>query len=108
MNKQQPRTDERLRKELEKAGAREYEVVALTLVPERGLAALEYALKKGADHPVAYAIKLFDSEEWSPSGEKPRRGTNLHVGGPSPIPPPRREANLDEARKILAKLRAQE
>lgn len=108
MNKQQPGTEERLRKELSRVGAREYEVVALTLVPERGLAALEYALKKGADHPVAYAIKLFDDPDWSPSGEKPRKGTNLHVGHSKPLPPPQREANLDEARKILAMLKASE
>lgn len=33
-----------------------------------------------------------------------RGGTNLHVGHAKPFPPPRRQQNLEEARKILAML----
>ena len=34
-----------------------------------------------------------------------RGGTNLHVGESSSLPPSRREENLEEARKILEKLK---
>ena len=104
MNKQQPRIEEELRSELLRLGAREYEIVALTMEPKRGLAALRYALQKCAEHPILYAIKLFDKEEWHPSGEVHRRGTNLHVGGPKPLPPPANEENLAEARKLMETL----
>lgn len=59
-----------LRTALSKAGAREYEIVALSMDPNRGLAALAAAHEKNAEHPVAYAIKLFDNPEWQPRGEK--------------------------------------
>ena len=72
-------TTEELRKRLRKLGAREFEVVALTMEPNRGLAALTYAVEKGAEHPVSYAIKLFDSPDWQPSGELPRRAVNVSV-----------------------------
>lgn len=65
-----------LQSALERLGAREFEIIALSMVPDRGLAALEYAIEKGAEHPIAYAIKLFDSDDWQPSGEVTRRGTN--------------------------------
>ena len=71
--------EEQLRKELSALGAREFEKVALTLDSDRGLSALHDAQERGAEHPVAYAIKLFDSSEWFPSGEVRRRATNLHV-----------------------------
>jgi hypothetical protein len=34
-----------------------------------------------------------------------RGGSNLHVGHSKPLPPSRREQNLEEARKILAKFK---
>lgn len=72
-------TEEMLRKELSALGAREFEVVALTMDADRGLAALHYATTKGADHPLPYAIKLFDDPDWQPSGEVKRQATNLSV-----------------------------
>ena len=68
-----------LRTALERHGAREYEVVALSMDAHRGLAALALAERKGVDHPVSYAIKVFDSPDWQPSGEKRRQQTNVHV-----------------------------
>jgi hypothetical protein len=68
-----------LRRELEKLGAREFEIVALSMNPVRGLAALTYANARGADRPVAYAVSMFDNPDWQPSGETQRRGTNLSV-----------------------------
>jgi len=62
--------DQDLRTALEKAGAREFEMVALGMEPNRGLAALALAQAKGVDHPVSYAIKVFDNPEWQPRGEK--------------------------------------
>lgn len=93
-----------LRNELVRLGARDHEIAALTMAPSRGESALRYALQKNVEHPVAYAIKLFDSPEWHPSGEKPRRGTNLHVGRPKPLPPPATEENLAEARRLMETL----
>lgn len=72
-------TTDELKSALEKLGAREYEIVALTMLPERGLAALEFALEKGVEHPIAYAIKIFDNAEWNPTGEAKRRATNQSV-----------------------------
>jgi hypothetical protein len=107
MNKSQPRTEETLRSELLALGAREYEVAALTMVPQRGLSALRFAQMKGAERPIAYAIAIFDDPDWHPSGEKPRQGVNLHAeAGPSQLPSPRPEENLEQARKILERLRA--
>lgn len=103
----QPRIEETLRKELLALGARTHELEALAMVPDRGLAALHDALARNAKYPVAYAIALFDSPEWNPSGQSVRRGTNVHAGGPSPMPPPMRERNLAEARKILAMLKGE-
>ena len=51
-------------------GAREFEMVALEMNPERGLAALAFAQGKGVEHPISYAIKIFDDPEWQPRGEK--------------------------------------
>jgi hypothetical protein len=79
MDKNNPSTEETLRKELGALGAREFEVVALTMESERGLAALRHAVEKGANYPISYAIKLFDSDEWMPQGEKRRLVTNAHV-----------------------------
>ncbi len=71
-----PSSDEQLRRELNSLGAREFEIVALTLDARRGMSALKQARDKGVEHPVAYAIKLFDSETWSPQGEARRLVTN--------------------------------
>ena len=68
-----------LKSALTKLGAREFEMVALSMDAHRGLAALAVAQAKGAEHPVSYAIKLFDSPDWQPSGEKPRHATNVAV-----------------------------
>jgi hypothetical protein len=105
MNTSQPRTDEWLRSELLRLGAREFEIAALTLVPRRGEAALKYALAREVDHPIGYAIKVFDDPDWHPAGEKPRQGVNLHAeSGPYHLPSPRPKENLEEARKVLAML----
>ena len=70
---------DQLKSALEKLGAREFEVVALSMDAERGLAALDVAQTKGVHHPVAYAIKLFDSDDWQPSATRRRLVTNAHV-----------------------------
>lgn len=59
-----------LRTALERHGAREFEMVALGMDAHRGLAALAFAETKGVEHPVSYAIKIFDSPDWQPTGEK--------------------------------------
>jgi hypothetical protein len=79
MSQNNPSSEETLRKELGSLGAREFELVALTMESERGLAALRYAVEKGANHPISYAIKLFDNEDWQPKGETRRLVTNAHV-----------------------------
>ena len=68
-----------LRTALERLGAREFEMVALEMDPHRGLAALAYAQQKGVEHPIAYAIKIFDSPEWQPRGEKKTPIVNASV-----------------------------
>lgn len=102
-----PGNDEILRKELLALGARPYELVALGMEPVRGLAALHFAQAKGVERPIAYAIVLFDDPDWNPSGESKRKGTNRHVGESKPLPPPMRERNLAEAKKILAMLKGE-
>ena len=104
MDKQTPRSGEWLRSELLRLGARDHEIAALTMVPSRGESALRYALQRNVEHPVAYAIKLFDSPDWHPSGEKPSRRVNVHVGEPSPLPLPAVEENLVEARRLMETL----
>lgn len=79
MNNSHPGTEETLRKELLASGARDYEVVALTLDPGRGLAALRYAVGKNVNHPVAYAIACFDNPEWAPKVERKPVATNVSV-----------------------------
>ena len=79
MNNNNPSTEGTLRKELAALGAREFEIVALTMEPERGLAALRYALSRGVDYPIPYATKMFDNPDWHPSGEKKRQATNVSV-----------------------------
>lgn len=59
-----------LRTALGQLGAREFEMVALGMDAHRGLAALAFAQAKGVEHPVSYAIKIFDSPDWQPRGEK--------------------------------------
>ena len=73
------RSEQDLRRALEKLGASEFEVVALTMDAHRGLAALAYAQEKGVGHPISYAIKIFDSPDWQPANEKPGRATNQSV-----------------------------
>ena len=68
-----------LKREMERLGAREFEIVALSMDPDRGLAALGVANTKGVEHPIAYATKLFDSPDWHPSGAARRLATNVHV-----------------------------
>jgi len=72
-------TQDDLRRELQALGAREFEVVALTMDSARGLSALHYALAQGAEHPISYAIKVFDNPDWQPSGERPRHAVNIHA-----------------------------
>ena len=68
-----------LRSEMQKLGAREFEIVSLSADPVRGLAALHYAYSKNAENPIPYAIKVYDNADWNPSGEKRRVATNLSV-----------------------------
>ncbi len=79
MSQINPGSEEMLRKELGALGAREFEIVALTMNSDRGLAALNFAVSKGANQPIPYAIKIFDDETWSPAGEVRRRATNVSV-----------------------------
>lgn len=72
-------TESILRSALESHGAREFEMVALMMDPHRGLAALNYAVAKGAERPIPYAIAVFDNEEWKPQGETRRVATNQAV-----------------------------
>ncbi len=72
-------SDEQLRSELHALGAREFEQVALGMDSDRGLAALKIAVERGAEHPIPYAIKLFDDSAWTPTGEFRRRVTNTHA-----------------------------
>lgn len=71
-------SSDELRKELTALGAREFQIVALSGDPERGLAAIAEARRRGVEHVVGYAITIFDNAAWTPTGEL-RRGTNLHV-----------------------------
>jgi len=68
-----------LRTALEKLGAREFEHVALSMDPHRGLAAIAYAQQRGVDHPISYAIKIFDNPDWQPASAKKPLHTNQHV-----------------------------
>ena len=72
-------TESILRSALESHGAREFEVVALMMDPHRGLAALNFAVAKGAERPIPYAIAVFDNESWQPAGESRRVSTNQAV-----------------------------
>lgn len=86
-------TESVLREALQEHGAREFEMVALMLDPHRGLAALNYAVMRGVDRVIPYAIKVFDNPDWQPSGEKRRMATNQaverrcsHCGGDRFVP----------------------
>jgi len=68
-----------LKREMNRLGAREFEIVALSMDAARGLAALTVAQNKGADNPIAYAIKIFDNPDWNPAGESRRVATNITV-----------------------------
>lgn len=87
-----------LRSEMEKLGAREFEIVALAMDPARGAAALAYAINRGADNPISYAIKIFDNPDWQPSGEVRRRATNAYAR-------PTACQTCDGDRFVLVKLR---
>lgn len=54
-------------------------MAALSMDANRGLAALAYAQAKGVEHPIAYAIKVFDNPEWQPQGEKRTPVVNASV-----------------------------
>lgn len=68
-----------LRDTLKSYGAREFEIVALGGIPHRGLAAIQAAVTKGAEAPIAYAIALYDNRDWNPKGELRRQAPNQHV-----------------------------
>jgi len=72
-------TENILKRELESHGAREFEMVALSMDPHRGLAALHYAVSKNANNPVTYAIAVFDNPDWQPSGGNRRQAQNQSV-----------------------------
>lgn len=59
-----------LRTVLGQLGAREFEIVALSMEPTRGLAAIAYAQERGVEHPVGYALKVFDDPNWQPRSKK--------------------------------------
>lgn len=86
-------TESILRTALESHGAREFEVVALSMDAHRGLAAFNVAVQRGADNPIQYAIALFDKPDWQPKGETRRVATNqsvertcAHCGGDRFVP----------------------
>lgn len=68
-----------LKATLQSYGAREFEIVALSGDPHRGLAAIQHAVAKGAERPISYATALYDNPDWNPKGETRRVATNQHV-----------------------------
>jgi hypothetical protein len=67
------------KKELQALGASDFQQAALGADEKRGRAALAEAQRRGADNPVPYAVKLYESSEWNPAGEARRVVTNAHV-----------------------------
>lgn len=65
-----------LKQELERRGAREFEIVILSEDEERAWLALDAALERGADNLIRYAMSLFEDPAWKPNPGKPRNGTN--------------------------------
>lgn len=67
------------REELERRGAREFQIVALSSDEDRAMSAIAEAERRGANEVIPYALTLFDDPTWTPRGEKPRRMTNIAV-----------------------------
>jgi hypothetical protein len=65
--------------ELQKRGAREFQIAALSADEPRALAAIAETERRGIEHVVAYAMTLFDDPEWVPRGKKAVALTNLSV-----------------------------
>lgn len=68
------------KEELQKRGAREFQIVALSSDQDRALAAITEAERRGVQSVIAYAITLYDDPAWVPKGQKFRpQSTNLSV-----------------------------
>lgn len=64
---------------LRSLGAREFQIVALMADPTRAMAAIAEAQRRGVEHPVPYALTLFDDPSWTPKESRVPRLTNLAV-----------------------------
>lgn len=60
------------KQELQRRGAREFQIVALSADEPRALAAISEAERRGIEHVVSYALTLYDDPSWSPTGAKSR------------------------------------
>jgi len=65
--------------ELEKRGAREFQIAALGVNEERAMSAIAEAERRGVEHVIPYALTLFDNPDWSSTGAKPRQSSNVHA-----------------------------
>lgn len=79
--------------ELQKRGAREFQVAALAGDENRALAAIAEAERRGIEHVISYAMTLYEDPSWSPTGAKSRVLTNqsvdracTHCGGDRFVP----------------------
>lgn len=64
---------------LRKMGAREFQIVALSVDEERALSAIAEAERRGVSSVIPYALTLFDDPSWSGSTARPKRATNQAV-----------------------------
>lgn len=69
------------KQELQKRGAREFQIVALSPDEDRALAAIAEAERRGVDSVIPYALTLYDDPSWQPRGPrlKPPQLTNQAV-----------------------------
>lgn len=65
--------------QLRSHGAREFQVVALMADPERAMAAVAEAQRRGVNAVIPYALTLFDDPSWTPKDSRPPRATNMSV-----------------------------
>lgn len=68
-----------LRTELDALSATDVQRRALEANPARAKAALDEARKRGAQSPIAYALSMFNSPEFSPRNVEQKAGTNRHA-----------------------------
>lgn len=67
------------KEELEKRGAREFHIVALSANEDRALAAIAEAERRGVDAVIPYALTLYEDPSWTPKGKFKPQLTNLVV-----------------------------